>query len=128
MTLTAADYKDPGLKHLLQELLADESLCEQGGQVAEIALATGLAKLDDEQRRLLEKLVIEPYMTECEACHSTPGWSDMLHVYDTGLCQGCFDELAGADDLGVRPDWMPLVILPDEDEIPLATEQEAASG
>jgi len=128
MTLTDTDYKDPGLRELVQQLLTDNSLCTEGAQIAEIALAQGLTKLDAEARGLLEKLVIGPYVSRCEACDAIPGWNDMLHVYDTGVCQKCFEQLAGADDLGVRPDWMPLVIVPDEDELAIQPEDEVASG
>lgn len=112
----ARDHGDPALLAFVGQLLEDDSLDGEAAVVARKLLEKGAAKLAADERVLLEQEVIEPYITACEACDSTPSWAEMLHVYDTGLCAKCFRKLEGVDVPAVRPDWMPLPRPPEEDE------------
>jgi hypothetical protein len=118
---TAKMTKDEtGLLVFLRELVDDHSLDEPEDRLARKALESGLRGLSSEERAGLDQTVIQPYLTDCEGCGGTPGWREVLAVYDTGLCAGCFDRLAGVDTLGVRPDWMPLALPEelDDDDLP----------
>ena len=119
MGITPSDIRDPGLTSFIRELVEDDCLTPEAEAIGRLALERGLEALSTEQRRHLDEELIEPYSGSCETCGITPPWDQMLHVYDTGLCASCFDKLEGIDDLGVRPEWMPLVMLPDEDELPV---------
>ena len=116
MGSTARDHGDPGLLAFIGQLLEDSSLEDEAAAAARKLLERGADALNASERVLIEQEVVEPYCTECEACHVTPGWDQMLHVYDTGLCAGCFDKLEGVDVPEVRPEWMPLAAAPPEDD------------
>jgi hypothetical protein len=115
---------ETGLLGFLQQLLEDQ--CLEGAQeaLARRTLASGIAQLTAGERNQLEQEIVAPYSLDCEACGSSPDWAERLDVYDIGLCSKCFNELEGTDDLGVRPDWMPLVPLPENDDLPLAAEDD----
>ena len=115
------DHKDPGLLNFVQDLLKDSSLDADCAAVARKLLEDGSNSLSADERVVLENEIIEPYVSECEGCHNTPSWQEMLHVYDTGLCAACFDRIEGDQVPEVRPDWMPLAAAPAEDEeLPVA--------
>ncbi|MDJ0927672.1 MAG: hypothetical protein QNJ73_08480 [Gammaproteobacteria bacterium] len=116
MAFDLGNTNDPGLMAFISQLVEDSSLSPAEDEVARAALDQGIDALSTEDRGRLESSVIEPYLGDCEACGTTPAWEQVLMVYDTGLCATCFDKLEGADTLGVRPEWMPLVTTPDEDE------------
>ena len=112
----ARDHGDPALLAFVGQLLEDNSLDGEAAVVARKLLDKGATMLAADERVLLEQEVIEPYITACEACDSTPSWAEMLHVYDTGLCAKCFKKLEGVEVPAVRPDWMPLPAPPADDE------------
>lgn len=112
----ARDHGDPALLAFVGQLLEDNSLDGEAAVVARKLLEKGATELAADERMLLEQEVIEPYITTCEACEGTPSWAEMLHVYDTGLCAGCFKKLEGVEVPAVRPDWMPLPKPPEEED------------
>jgi hypothetical protein len=116
MGTPARDHGDPGLLAFIGQLLADNSLDAAAAGAASQLLANGADSLSAAERILIEQEVIEPYLGPCEACHTTPDWDEVLHVYDTGLCTRCFDRLEGVVVPAVRPDWMPLPAPPPEEE------------
>ena len=116
MAFDLGNTNDPGLVAFIHQLVDDCSLSPAEEEVARAALVQGIDALSAEDRSRLASSVIEPYLGDCEACGMTPSWEQVLMVYDTGMCANCFDKLEGADTLGVRPEWMPLVTTPDEDE------------
>jgi len=118
----ASNFDDPGLMTFIRTLVDDQSLTDDGDIVARRALKQGLQGLSAAERQLLETDVIEPYVSRCEGCDCTPAWEQMLMVYDTGLCSECFTRLEGKVVPSVRPDWMPLIILPDDAELPESAE------
>lgn len=120
MAQLARDHGDPALLAFIGQLVEDNSLEGEAAVVARKLLEMGATKLAADERVLLEQEVIEPYITACEACDSTPSWAEMLHVYDTGLCAKCFNKLEGVEVPAVRPDWMPLPKPPEEDDDTLA--------
>ncbi len=117
MGITASQLKDPGLTSFIRELVEDDCLTPEAEAIGRLALEKGLHALTSEQQHQLDAEIIEPYTGDCENCGATPSWDEMLHVYDTGLCAACFDKLEGVDDLGVRPEWMPLVTMHDDEEL-----------
>lgn len=120
---------ESGLLDFLRELVDDHSLEEAEDSLARKALDRGLRKLSADERRRLDEDVIQPYLTDCEGCGVRPGWGELLAVYDTGLCCGCFDRLARVDTLGVRPDWMPLAPAEaDDDELPPSQDDYATAA
>lgn len=118
---------EAGLLGFLQQLLEDQ--CLEGVQeaLARRTLSSGIAQLTASERDQLRQEIVAPYSLDCEACGSSPDWAERLDVYDIGLCSKCFNELEGTDDLGVRPEWMPLVQFPDADDEPLPAEAEDVS-
>ncbi len=118
MTKKSADLSDPSLMQFLKMLVDDESLDDEHEKLARKAIDNGLAGLATSEREILDTEIVAPYVSCCEACSSMPSWQHMLHVYDTGLCNTCFDKLAGINIPDVRPNWMPLIANPvDEDEL-----------
>jgi len=107
---------DAGLLEFIRQLLDDDCLSAAEATVARAALDAGIDSLNATERRLLESEVIEPWLGCCESCGAEPDWSEVLQVFDTGLCHACFEKLAGIDTLGVRPDWMPIAPAPPDDE------------
>ena len=119
----ARNHSDPELLGFIQELLKDGSLDANCEKIARSLVASGAQSLSAEERVILEAEVIEPYLGDCEGCGTSPQWQEMLHVYDTGLCAACFDRLEGQDIPAVRPDWMPLIAAPEDDnELPASDE------
>jgi hypothetical protein len=118
---------EAGLLGFLQQLLEDQCLEGAQEELARRTLTSGIAQLTAGERDRLEQEIVAPYSADCEACGASPDWAERLDVYDIGLCSKCFNELEGKDDLGVRPDWMPLLQFPDTDDLPLAAEPEDAS-
>ena len=118
MASPAWDLGDPALLTFIAQLVADNSLDGEAMAVARKLLEERASALAELEHLILEQEVIEPYFGECEACNSTPSWAEMLHVYDTGLCAGCFDKLEDSAKPDVRPDWMPLVppVVEDDEE------------
>ncbi len=109
MGFRLGETADTGLLAFIRQLLDDQCLSPAEETVARTALEQGIEKLNSTERRMLEAEVIEPWLSSCETCGAEPDWDEVLQVFDTGLCHACFEKLAGADTLGVRPDWMPLV-------------------
>lgn len=116
MASLARDFGDSALLAFVRQLVADNSLDGEAQVAARKLLEAGEKALAAEEIVVLEQEVIAPYVGECEACHGTPAWAEMLHVYDTGLCADCFDKLEGVETPAVRPDWMPMAKPPTEHE------------
>ncbi len=120
MANKSADFSDPSLMQFLKALVDDDCLDDAHEQLARTAISSGLGTLEPSERAVLDAEIVEPYVSSCEACNTTPAWEQMLHVYDTGLCNACFDKLAGVNIPEVRPNWMPLAPAPvEEDEVAL---------
>ena len=117
----ARDYSDPGLLAFVQQLLQDNCLEDESQAVAQRLVDEGAGSFSEEELQGLEFAVIEPYLGDCEGCGKAPAWEQVLHVFDTGLCAGCFDRLEGQEVPAVRPEWMPLAAFDTDadDDVPV---------
>jgi hypothetical protein len=123
----ARDHGDPALLAFVGQLLDEDSLDMDARHVAQKLLDKGAAGLAADELAWLDAEVIDPWLSNCLVCNAEPVWAEVLQVFDTGLCSGCFEKHAEIDIPDVRPSWMPLQPpAQDDDDLPAEDAAEPA--